>query len=299
MPVPQDVQLAFKGWVAWSDLFTKKLKRRPLTDGHPFTESDLDTVGSYLLARFPTPEEARAAIPEAADRHVFYIGETHGATTSLAGRLKGFGKSAGFAGTQAKGHYAGWWYPWRFPETRAFDAVRTSTAELYVAIQPYPYPAAYTAARGAFPLIIEGKAIWRHVSICGELPALNNKGRSGTAARAPLPRVAVDALMSWRDARNRGDQAASWIARFMAISVGTKVWEAKPRPKQMNDGRPRVCIQPGKKKHGYFGLCLGADGRGVVLEGHAPGEPSFQSACCNSYPDLQRAWEDLWTWWWT
>jgi hypothetical protein len=179
----------FTDWFAWS-----KLDRETPQDlaGH------LREVGCYLLARFAEAPPTGSADPS--DPHVFYIGETHGNTTSLWGRLMCFGNSAGFYGGQWNGHYAAWGYPKEFTQDdrgpgEGGAGRRTDASRVFFALCAWPGSHPHPL-RGVFPVLVEQQAIWAHAADArnGAIPRLNNSGRVPAAKGVTPPALSEDDL---------------------------------------------------------------------------------------------------------
>jgi hypothetical protein len=286
--LPSDVPLDFKGWVAWNDLFPQgEASAEPQTD--LVSAADLVRVGCYLIGHVGRGEHPTTA-PNAESDCIVYIGEAHGASTSLRSRLRDFGRSAGLFGDQVRGHYAGWWYPWRFPERRKPSDPRTSADGLCVAIQPCPFDEG--DAVGAFPLLIEGKAIWRHVAARGALPLLNNKGRRGAQALEPLPDEVVGTVISGVRWTAEGRHAARWLAQLMAVRLGGKPWDAVA----WDAGERVVGAQPGRSRDGFIYIRSADDGAELFAD--CGGKRWFESGELRTVHDVQGAWETLWRKWW-
>jgi hypothetical protein len=209
-------------------IFTEWFPWRFIDGGAP---ADLDTklrrVGCYLLARFDGDPPAGHAEP--ANPRVFYIGETHGNTTSLRGRLLQFGTSAGLYGGQWNGSYAAWRYPREFPidvvgEGEGGAGKACSSKHVYVALCAVPDEVP-RHLHGIFPTAVEQHALWRHAEFSGrnEIPVLNNSGRRATRVVPAMPVLAdvdLSALLAWRTDRENGEAAALRISQMFALALG-------------------------------------------------------------------------------
>lgn len=206
-------------------VFTPWFPWRYIDDGAPAElAAQLWRVGCYLLARFEGDPPAGPADP--ANAAVFYIGETHGVSASLAGRLGAFGTSAGFYGDQWNGHYAAWQYPHRIADVirgpgRDGNGHHTKSDKVYVAVCAVPsdLPA---HLHGLFPTAVEQQALWRHTVANAELPKLNNTGRRPARSVPALPPVAdaeLDAVLAWSADRAAGEAAACAIAQGLARAM--------------------------------------------------------------------------------
>lgn len=188
MPIPPPL---FSPWFSWSLLDRG-------TPSH--LAAQLREVGCYLLARFDgSPPDGEA---DPADPSVFYIGETHGNTTSLWGRLMCFGNSAGFYGGQWNGHYAAWGYPRTFPQDDRGPGEeeagrRTDPSRVFVALCAWPGTLP-RPLRGVYPVVIEQQAIWAHAADPRNngVPRLNNSGRVTSASTVSPPEFSGHALTS-------------------------------------------------------------------------------------------------------
>lgn len=213
LPVPE-----FTPWFPWSYL-----------DGAtpPDIAVKLRQVGCYLLARFDGEPPEGPADP--ADPKVFYIGETHGNTTSLWGRLSAFGNSAGFYGGQWNGHYAAWRYPDLFPEDVLGVGVEgqgksCSSGHVFVALCPWPGGMA-ECFRGIFPTIIEQQVIWIHTEANGQIPRLNNSGRvqdHPAPAAPPMPEIPdpeLDDALARATRPQAAEHAVMSIAQRLAVGM--------------------------------------------------------------------------------
>ncbi len=273
---PDGLSLGFKGWTAWDDIFPAGRARGPMASGEAFCESDLRRTGVYALAHFDEPPPPSDAIATHLVKEIIYIGETHGSSVDLRSRLAGFGASAGFFGTPTRGHYAAWWYPWRFPERRPFDvpvAGKTSTAGLYVALHPCPYEGTdHPDAPGVYPVAVEGLALWNHVAAPeGSLPVLNNKGKGEHLSDAPdvLPPVVVGVLFDGSAAQEKSSLAARWLVGHIGLRIGAKPWN--------------LWKEGGHSGWDGHGVCLGTKGRYSIYLGHYTSGPSARRLTLSAY----------------
>jgi hypothetical protein len=210
LPIP-----AFTPWFPWSHI----------DGGTPADIAEkLRKVGCYLLARFDG--DASPGPADAANPAVFYIGETHGNSTSLWGRLGAFGTSAGFYGGQWNGHYGAWGYPDLFPQ----DVVGTgkggagkscSPQHVFVALCPWP-GGMPPHLRGIFPTAIEQQALWRHAETNSDLPKLNNSGRvrSSIASMPTVTDAELDAVLASATSPAAANVTVGDIAQRLATKMG-------------------------------------------------------------------------------
>lgn len=184
----------------------------------------LRKVGCYLLARFESDPPAGPANP--AHPSVFYIGETHGSSASLAGRLGAFGNSAGFHGDQWSGHYAAWQYPHRIdnvivgPGSHG-NGYHTSSKHVYFALCTVPedLPA---HLHGLFPTAIEQQSLWLYAHENKTLPKLNNSGRRDPSAAPSMPTLSdsvLSAILACQADRSAATDAACHIAQTLARAM--------------------------------------------------------------------------------
>lgn len=196
VPFPEP---SFSGWHPWSEVVAGRVP-------------GLRDVGTYLLARFvggaPTDFDPTA-------EEIFYIGEAHGRTRSLAARLDDFGRSAGFLCVRSDGHYAAWQYRDTFPDD--MDEGVINPASVYVAICPAPQYQKAPAARGVFPLLVESMMLWQYTVRHGRLPALNSSG-GGHEVR-PCPDFDPALLSSVAERLDRADAAAA-LLHEIAVALG-------------------------------------------------------------------------------
>jgi hypothetical protein len=169
-PVP-----VFTEWFPWSQIDANT---------QPAIDALLRLTGCYMLARFTGNPPAGPAQPQ--QQEIFYIGETHGRTTSLWKRLEAFGNSAGFYGGQWPGHYAAWGYPDAFPKDVLGDNAdgngKSCTSERVWVAVCVCQPAIPAYLRGLFPTAIEQQALWAYTAANHDLPCLNNAGQGHHAA---------------------------------------------------------------------------------------------------------------------
>lgn len=185
----------------------------------------LQQVGCYLLARFDIAPPTGAATPDQPE--IFYVGETHGRTTSLSGRLTAFGNSAGFYGGQWNGHYAAWGFPRLFPQDvsgpgRDGAGSACSPARVHVALCPWP-SGLPQHLRGLFPTAVEQRALWAYATARGDLPALNNSGRTRLASIPTQPTITngeVEALLDHAAFPQQGKEAALAVTQRLALGLG-------------------------------------------------------------------------------
>ena len=213
MPFPTPT---FTSWFPWSHI-----------DGVAPIDiaASLRQVGCYLLARFDAAPPTGPANP--ADPNVFYIGETHGNTTSLRGRLTSFGNSAGFYGGQWWGHYAARRYPVVFEQDvlgpGEEGAGKSCTSEhVFIALCAWQ-GGMNPAFRGIFPSFVEQQAIWLHTEANGEIPALNSSGRVRVAQVEPLPTIPdteLDEALSRATEPAVAAAAVQAIAQRLAVGMG-------------------------------------------------------------------------------
>jgi hypothetical protein len=281
----------FTPWIPWS----------VLDEVHPpEIGSKLAQVGCYLLGRLDGTPTAEAADP--ADSRVFYIGETHGNTTSLRWRLQQFGRSAGFYGDQRDGHYAAWRYPDLFPMDRISDApgrsepTSCSSARVFFAVCPWQ-PALQREARGIFPTLIEQQALWRHVAARRALPLLNNSGRAASRQVPPCPEFS-DAILSTvlNPATANRTMACAEVLDAIADAAGySRRGSARPVAWQSWTG----CLRSAGPDQHYLGWHAG-DPLGVTLHRYRGRHAEFGSDEPPAHtPDGLRALiATFWANWW-
>jgi hypothetical protein len=193
-----DPEPAFSGWHSWSEVAAG---RAP----------GLSEIGTYLLARFT--DAAPTAFDPTAEE-IFYVGETHGRTRSLAARLGDFGRSAGFSGPRANGHYAAWSYKDSFPQDWRDEEADSS--KVYVALCPAPRDLPSPAARGVYPLLVEAMMIWRYTVRHTHLPELNS---SGSGHELPtFPAFDADLLQAVAEQAN-ADEAVERLMQDIAVAL--------------------------------------------------------------------------------
>ncbi len=286
MPIPTP---AFSPWFPWSDI-----------NGAPpaATAALLRQVGCYLLARFNGVPPAGAALET--EPGIFYIGETHGNTTSLWGRLAGFGTSAGFYGGQWSAHYAAWGYPARFPADdrgggedgagRSCDAGR-----VFVAVCAWPGTMPIQL-RGVFPVVIEQQAIWNFAEANGAIPALNNSGRVNIRPPIPMPEI-TDSELDAALGRVRDPTAAQGAVMAIAqrLAVGMK-YAATRRTGFETYGAWRGAKRVLGKEDLYIGW-MSAVPNEVTLSVYKGNLALYDGGAHSTRQSLRAAFEDFWAAW--
>lgn len=196
----------FIGWFRWSALRDGTLDET--------ARRAVQEVGTYLLAGF---KAGPPAVVDRTDKHIFYIGETHGPSRSLKVRLMDFGRSAAFLGKPRPGHYAAW----------AFGTNDT-TAELnvddvYVAVCAYSGSATSPPdARGLFPIMVESMMLWSYLNVHGCMPALNNSGKQGPPELAPTwDETALRSLLDATEPYEFADKLLAQVAESRGYAPRT------------------------------------------------------------------------------
>jgi hypothetical protein len=159
-------------------------------------------------------------------RGIVYIGETHGTTCSLWGRLVCFGNSAGFYGKgQRNGHYAAWGFPYLLGANGrevAKGIWKCEPDNVWVAVSAWKPGAIAEECRGLFPTAVEQRALWAYTIRWKDLPRLNNTGRVPVRPVPPMPPVTdeeVHALLAWSKAPGAAEQTAKKLADRLAAAM--------------------------------------------------------------------------------
>lgn len=217
-----EIGQAFSPWHAWSSLFDAV--GRPAPDA----PIGLDEVGCYLIADGEGTDLAGAPADPAEGR-IFYIGETHGRTTSLSTRLHAFGRSAGlFDGGQTDGHYAAWWLPFLFPARRPVGAGRTDGSGLFVSLLPASVIGGHPGLplAGVAPVLAESAALWSFVQTHECQPKLNRKGRRTDVDHDEIDARAWDDLLAYRRDASAAMAAARFLCHHAVVRRGGKPWSS-------------------------------------------------------------------------
>lgn len=183
-PFPE-VRFLEDRWWSWSEILAEM--RSP--------SGRLAGLGVYVVAFFSGRPAPSLQLP---DKHVVYIGETHGRKASLAQRLSQFGTSAGFFERgQQDGHYGAWGVP-KLLGKEPQRGLRCSFESFYFAPASVPAPNDATQRggdwQGVYPPLMEAALIWQHVERHGAIPSLNASGRQVTGDDERARRVMVESI---------------------------------------------------------------------------------------------------------
>ncbi|MES2641042.1 MAG: hypothetical protein V4850_16245 [Myxococcota bacterium] len=204
-------------WIPWREIAQRTLPQ-------------LERRGAYVIARMDA--DTAASAPDVTlclddgERGVVYIGESHGRTASLGGRLFDFGSSAGFS-VGLDRHYAASGFR---DLAGARQGSRVVSDDVYVALFPVPERDPIVRDRpdapGVLPALYEATLLWAFVERHGHVPRLNNAGNHGgadivKAARdlaAGLAAADIAALLQARANPAAGYAAAARLAEDIAVT---------------------------------------------------------------------------------